>query len=77
MFDICVLTFCCVFVYELMVQISLREELTYKKSFELSSDVTEFDRPYVTLCGWQDVKIQLVTSVTNDDCNYYSVDGVS
>ena len=37
-------------------------EKAYERSFGMRVLVTEFDRLGVTLCGWQDIKIQLLTN---------------
>ena len=59
MSDVCV----CIFVKWLVLWIDLTKGLyIYEKSFEMWVCLwPEFHCPEVTLCGWQDVKIQLLT----------------
>ena len=43
--------------------IEREREREYERFCSVRLFVTEFDCPDVTLCGWQDVKIQLLTSL--------------
>ena len=56
---------CFVFIFAkwLILWIDLTNGLLYEKRFEMCNCLwPEFDCPEVTLCGWQDVKIQLLTN---------------
>ena len=73
MSDVCVCIFCFMFVKWLVLWIDLTKGLytyIYEKSFEMWVCLwPEFHCPEVTLCGWQDVKIQLLSWL----CNFYFV----
>ena len=65
MFDVYVCRFCLIFVYELLLQVCrflTRESVCIWEEFwNVYLLITKFDCPEVTLCGWRDVKIQLLT----------------
>ena len=65
MFDVCVCIFCFIFVYGLLLQICrflTQESVCIREEFwNAYLLITKFDCPHVTLCSWQDVKIQLQT----------------
>ena len=68
-FDICTCVFCFMLLYGLIWQIQLDKGFTHThvcgKRCEMCICLwQEFDLPDVTLCGRQDVKIQLLTSLS-------------